>query len=385
MVAYTHYRSDPRCRREAEALAERGDEVHFICLGTASEPKTEMIAGVKVRHIVMRRYRGDSPWSYLWSYAAFFVSASQLRLRRSFWGRFDIIHVHSMPDQMVFVALVPRLLGAKVVLDLHELSPELYAHKFGKTFANPLLKIILFAEWISVRYAHRLIVTTTPQAEILAARCKLRERPFTVMNTPDPQIFGDKNIHTPKRVDGHVFKIVHHGTLVHRFGTDIVIKALDKIAVEIPEARLSIYGSGDFVSELREEISRLSLEARVEMSGESLPLEDVAMAISDAQLGVVPNRDGPIMRWALPTKMMEYIALGIPVIVARTEIVSRYFDDSMVMFFKPGDASDLARCILKLYQEPELCQYLSRNAAKFLETHCWEKEKEKLFSLVDSL
>jgi glycosyltransferase involved in cell wall biosynthesis len=308
-----------------------------------------------------------------------------LLLRLTAKQRFHIIHVHTLPDLMVFVAFVPRLFGARVVLDLHELSPELYAHKFGLSFRHSILKLVLLSERISVQWANRICVTTKPQAELLLARCRVEYPPFIVMNAPDSKLFKVVDIGTRPPAKVGAFKIVHHGTLAHRLGVDIAVKALAEISAEVPEAQLFIHGSGDFLQDLREEVRRLGLQARVHMSGHTVPLDTLASVIGDAHIGVVPNRDGPMWKWALPTKLMEYVALGIPTVVARTAGVTEYFDDSMVMFFSPDDASDLARCILKLYKDPELRRSLARNASKFLESHSWDQEKEKLFSLVDSL
>ncbi|KPJ59979.1 MAG: hypothetical protein AMJ46_08515 [Latescibacteria bacterium DG_63] len=385
MVAYTQYRSDPRCRREAEALAQRGDEVDFICLGSAGEPKLELIEGVTVRRLAMKRYRGDSAASYALSYATFFLKASLAILRLSLRDRFHVIHVHSMPELMVFIALLPRLLGAKVVLDLHELSPELYADRFGLSSRHPVLQLLIFVERICVRWVHRVICVHEPQAKHIMSRCSPRERPSVVMNVPDPRLFHQSSDAPSGTCDNGTFKMVHHGTIVERYGGDIAVRALASLDGKIPGLEFVIYGDGDFARNLSEEISRLNLGERVSLSGRTLPLEAVAPAIKDAQLGIVPHRDGPIMKWALPTKLMEYVALGIPVVVARTWVVTRYFDDSMVMFFEPGNASDLARCILKLYREPELRRSLAQNAKKFLEEHSWEKEREKLFSVIDGL
>jgi glycosyltransferase involved in cell wall biosynthesis len=385
MVAYTNYRSDPRCRREAEALARRGDEVYFICLGSGGEPRVERIEGVMVRRLATKRYRGSSSTNYFLSYAAFFFRALWLVSKLSLKYRFDVVHVHSLPDLMVFVALVPRAFGAKVVLDLHELTPELYVEKFRLSPNHPMSALLRLSERLSTLWAHRVVLCTQPQAERLLSRCALQQDPCVVMNVPDPRLFHPCSDGPPSTAGNGVFKIVHHGTLVRRNGVDIVVKALALLDGEVPGAELSIYGGGDFLHGLRSTVSRSGVGELVHLSGRMLPVDALVTAISDAQIGIVPNLDGPVMKVALPTKLMEYFALGVPAIVSRTPAVSRYFDDSMVMFFEPGDPSDLARCIVKLYREPELRRSLARNAKKFLEEHSWEKEKEKLFSVIDSL
>ncbi|UCF78755.1 MAG: glycosyltransferase family 4 protein [Candidatus Eiseniibacteriota bacterium] len=385
MVAYTHYRSDPRCRREAEAFVQRGDEVDFVCLGQAGDLRAEEIGGVRLIRHRMRRYRGDSALAYLLSYAAFFARTSVLLLKLHLRRRFDVVYVHSLPELMVFVALLPRLLGAKVVLDLHELSPELYADRFNLSFNHPMVRFLLLAERICVRWVDGTVLCTHPQAERLLSRCSPRRGVSVVMNVPDPELFPWRGEKAPPSAANGVFRIVHHGTLVQRNGVDVAIRAFGHLDGDIPGAELSIYGSGDFLQALKRETELSGVSERVHISGEMLPVEAIAPAICDAQVGVVPNMNGRVMELALPTKLIEYVALGIPAVASRTPAVSRYFDESMVMFFEPGNASDLAGCIVKLYREPELGRSMTRNAMKFLEEYSWDKEKQKLFSVIDGL
>ena len=131
MVAYTHYESDPRVRREAETLAERGDEVTVWCLQSEGTQAFDRIEGVDVRRIAISRYRGGKALAYVGSYLQFFaMSAANMSVQHR-RAAFDIVHIHTMPDFMVFTAIWPRLTGAKVILDMHDLMPDLYAVKFG--------------------------------------------------------------------------------------------------------------------------------------------------------------------------------------------------------------------------------------------------------------
>ena len=54
-----------------------------------------------------------------------------LLMRRHVKARYQLIHVHSVPDFLVFAAWFPKLTGAKIILDIHDLLPELYAGKYG--------------------------------------------------------------------------------------------------------------------------------------------------------------------------------------------------------------------------------------------------------------
>jgi glycosyltransferase involved in cell wall biosynthesis len=83
--------------------------------------------------------------------------------------------------------------------------------------------------------------------------------------------------------------------------------------------------------------------------------------------------------------MMEYIALGTPVIVSRTPTIEAYFDDSMVMFFEPGNVADMARCIQSLYEDRKRLAQFAHNADKFNQLYNWENVSTHYVGLVEEL
>src|SRR5689334_10626335 len=107
---------DGRVKRHAEALAERGDHVDVISLASG-EPPT--INGVNLIGVRMPRYRGSRKIAYLSSYIRFFAKASSKAARLSMRRRYDAVIVCTMPDAVVVCAILPKILGSKVVLDVH--------------------------------------------------------------------------------------------------------------------------------------------------------------------------------------------------------------------------------------------------------------------------
>jgi len=130
MVGYT-ISWDPRPRREAKALIARGDEVDFICLRRSGEKRHETIKGVNVNRLPIKKHQGSSILSHIFGYLSFFILAFFNLNILYFEKKYRIIHIHTLPDFLVFVALIPKLFGAKVILDMHDPMPELYAAKFG--------------------------------------------------------------------------------------------------------------------------------------------------------------------------------------------------------------------------------------------------------------
>src|SRR5438046_1587952 len=146
MVVYTNYPSDTRVRREAEALVQRGDVVDVVCPRTPALGERGHFAGVGVHAVGSSYSRGMRPIEYVTRYLAFFLVAAVKALRMHRRCRYDVIQVHTMPDFLVFSALGPKLLGARVVLDVHDLMPELYASKFGIGESHWIIRLIKVAE-----------------------------------------------------------------------------------------------------------------------------------------------------------------------------------------------------------------------------------------------
>ena len=130
MVAYTFYEPDNRVRRYAETLVKRGDSVDAIVLRQKGQSPFDVIGGVHVHRIQQRVINEGNPLTYLIKLLLFLLRSAWMLAWRHLRAPYDLIHVHSVPDFQVFATLIPRLMGAKVILDIHDIVPELYASKF---------------------------------------------------------------------------------------------------------------------------------------------------------------------------------------------------------------------------------------------------------------
>lgn len=383
MVAYSEYRTDTRVRREAEALAARGDNVTVLALAPAGEAGTASLNGVYLEQVGIRRYRGSAALNYLAGYLVFSLWATlrltMLHLRRPF----HVVQVHTLPDFMVFTALVPKLLGAKVVLDVHDLMPELYRTRFGLDERHPLVRLVSWAERASIAFADRAIAVHEVHRQALLRHGNPAGKFTVLMNLPDPLIFS--RAETPAQREGPGLKLVYHGTVSHRHGLHVLLQAMAILAPRIAGLELHVIGDGDGLPPLVSLVEKLGLSGKVRFSRGFFPPEEIVPLIRGADVGVVPTVEDAFTRYMLPVKLLEYVALGLPVVCARTATLEAYFEDGMVAYFRSGDPHDLAERLLSLQQVPGRRAQIVAKADRFNREYGWERHKTVYYRLIDEI
>ena len=383
MVAFTDYTTDTRVRREAEALVDRGDSVDVICLREKGQEGARVFKGARLFQVTTGRYRGSSGVLYVAKYLQFFLAASFVLAFLHLRKPYQVIQVHTLPDFMVFVAIVPKLLGARVVLDVHDLMPELYQSKFRLRNSHGLIRFITWVEQRSVGFADRAIAVHMPHLDALVRHGNPAEKFIVLLNLPDPKMFSGRTAAGMSRDD--CFRLMYHGTVAKRHGLRIALRALSKVRDAIRSLEFRIVGVGEDLQYLAELTGELGLTDCVRISEGWVPAEELAPIILASDLGIVPILNDDFTQYMLPTKLLEYVALGIPVICSRTTTIEAYFDDSMVQYVEPGNADDLADKVLDLYRNPEKRVALAANADRFGQQYSWEMMKQQYYRLIDDL
>ena len=139
MLAYAFYESDNRVRRYAETLAKQGFQVDAVALGKVGQPRYGNLAGVRICRIQERVRDETGKLSYLYKLVRFFFNSALFISKQ----RYDLIHVHSVPDFEVFATLFAKMTGAKIILDIHDIVPEFYASKFDVSRESLTFKVLV--------------------------------------------------------------------------------------------------------------------------------------------------------------------------------------------------------------------------------------------------
>jgi glycosyltransferase involved in cell wall biosynthesis len=380
MLGYTFYETDSRVRQYAKALRERGDEVDFIGLGTKGQLAEEVVEGVRTFRIQRRQFDEKGKISYLFKLLRFLASSSLLLSRKHLRNRYDLIHIHSVPDFLVFAAWLARLTGAKIVLDIHDVVPEFYASKFKVPPGSLSFGSLLLVERLCTAFADHVIVANDVWREKLICRSLKPSKCTTILNYPMHIVPQGHARHEARSK----FIILYPGSLNHHQGVDIAVRAFALVKNLIPESEFHIYGQGSEFENILRQIQQLGLEKRVFLRPQ-VSHEDILRIMERADLGVDPKRTDGFANEALGGKIFEFMALGVPTVISDTLTNKHYFNDSVVRFYRGGDAEDLAHSILALHRDQEATRRLVQTASEFVRDYEWDVRISIYLDLVDSL
>jgi glycosyltransferase involved in cell wall biosynthesis len=398
MIVHNRYpEKETRVERQALALRQAGSEVDVICLRGENDAAQETVNGVRIFRLPARHRKGANPVVQLFEYLHFFVLAFfQLnRLYRE--APYGVVQVHNLPDFLAFVAVWVKWQGARVILDLHDLMPEFYAERMNQPLNSLPVRLIKLQERLSCNFADHVITVTELWRQTLIQRGQPAEKVSVVMNVADDKVFnrqaaGSANGDAPNKLDplgssatNAEFHLIYHGTMAYRYGLDLLLQAFARVCSSSSAVHLTLHGTGEYQPALVQLAKDLGLNGHVTFSTRSLSTSELPQLIKTAHMAVVPYRSGVFTDGILPTKMMEYAALGVPVIAARTPGIAAYFDETMVSFFTPGSVDELAACIQRLLHQRETLAQMANQLARFTEEHSWQQESRHYVQLVQRL
>jgi glycosyltransferase involved in cell wall biosynthesis len=378
-----YYPIDPRVSREIAALVDAGHEVDVVCMRADGEPAFERLGGVNVHRLPVARRRAGL-LRYLLEFLVIQVMATLyvgvLHARR----RYDFVQVNSLPDWLVFAALIPKLLGTPVILDLHECMPEYAATVYHLPLSHPLVRLLRSIEQASIRFADLTFTCTEQMRERFVERGARADRLGVVLNSCDEERLQPLRYvsEARARADGR-FVIVSHGTVDENFGIDVIVRAVARLRDEIPGLRLEIYGDGKQRVAIEALVRELNCEDLVWLSRRIVPHAELLPRIAEADMGVVAIRRDAFRDLTHCNKMYELVALRKPIAISRTRAIEAYFGEDCFEYFESGDDRDLARAIATLYADPVRRERLVRRAAERAEPYRWIHQRELYLGLVN--
>jgi glycosyltransferase involved in cell wall biosynthesis len=382
MVLHKPYPPDPRVAREIRVARKEGFEVDVVAMRRAGEPAFEVVEGARVIRLPLSHRYGVSFAASVREYVGFTGLASFRVARLFLRRRYDVIHVHNPPDFLVISALWPKLFGSRVIFDVHDLAPDMFAMRFADRRGAGLAdRLLMLVERGATAVADAVITVHEPYRRELIRRRVPEEKTMVVMNSVDETVLPAQRV-VPDGRDG--FRVVYHGTLSPHYGVELLVEAGALVASELPELRLEFYGRGDSIPALERRAAELDVSEMVKIGGEKSHRE-VLKQIQGSSVGVVPNLPTRLNRFALSSKLLEYIALEIPVVVAALPTLLEHFSDQEVLFFEPGNAAALAEALLAVAKDPQGAAARTAAALRRYDGYRWHVYGPRYGALLRSL
>jgi glycosyltransferase involved in cell wall biosynthesis len=380
-IVQNPYEIDIRVRRKAEALVAAGYSVDAIALrSTKSTEKEFTLNGVKVYTISLGKMRG-SLGRYFYEYFAFFVRASLKLCSLMRKRNYVAVDINTLPDFLVFAGWYARWKGAKLVLDMHEITPEFFMSKYGVSEKHWLVRLSAWLERISFRYADYVLTINEPIQRLLESRGLDGKKSTIIMNAADDMIFSGETRPVGK---GDAFVMMYHGTLTKIYGLDIAIEALSMAKKDIPNAEFWILGDGTERRGLEELSDRLGIAKSVKFIGR-VPPQEIPNWLKQCDVGVLATRSDVFLDYSFSNKLSEYIIMDKPVISSRLRTIHHYFSENALAFFEPNRPASLAEQMVRVYRDAELRQRLVVRAKQEYAPISWSVMKERYLELVNRL
>ena len=387
-ITFDWYPYEVRALRLAEAAASAGHDVDVFCLRRPRERSSEVVNGVHVHRLPVKRIGRSLPLKILyWCWFLLFAGAvvTWFHLKRPY----DIVQVHNMPDFLVFSAVLPRVLGAKIILDVQDVSPELMGAKARGRLRLIVTRLATWQEHSSTAFAHHVVTTGLPFETLLVQRGVPQEKITSILNSADPNLFPlSRRCPPPFDVaedkDGRPFIVMYHGTLSERNGLDIAIRAFALARRVVPSLRLDIQGGGDHVPYLKRLAVELGVSDGVIFTG-SVTTDKLVDFVVHGDVGIIPYHCDGFANLVLPTKAYEFAWMGRPMIASDTYAIRSMFRPESIVLCDPAKPESFAEAMIDLYRHPAKRASMIARAAEDYLPYRWELEAERYRQLLASL
>jgi len=382
VIAHAVFPGDPRLRRQTDALVAAGHQVDLFCLRARGEAAEERIRNVRVFRLpVHRAFSGFA--GHLAEYLAFAGIAAVRLAREHGRRRYRLVQVATLPDFLAFAAAPLKLSGVPLLLDLHEDMPEFFRDRFAHPALQPLLPAVTGAARASAWVADEIITVHEPLRELSIARGVPPGKISVVMNSADTDLFDSaRHPRRPFMEDGEL-RLIHHSNLQRIYGLEVLIEAVARIGSELP-IRADIYGDGPYRAELEAAVARSGTADRVHLNG-PVPIDELPALIAAADVGVIPSLPEPYMQYSLSTKLLEYAAMGVPIVASDLRTIRAHFSGDAIRYVPGGDPEALAAALRSLAADPVATARLGAEAHRQEAQYEWAEQAQRYVTIVERL
>jgi glycosyltransferase involved in cell wall biosynthesis len=371
LVENNAYPFDVRVRREAVALFDAGYAVTVIAPRAPGQAFSECVDGVEVlRFPAPPGGSGVLGYAFEFAYAtaAMLVLAIWVSLRRGF----DVIHAANPPDTLFVIGAVFKPFGKKFVFDQHDLSPQTYLSRFKEARPNAVFRALAFLERCTFAVADVVIATNESYRQVALERGRKKpEQVFVVRNGPPLTYLAVEPDAALQQRAKHLIGYI--GTMGPQDGVDCWLRSVHHMVFSLGRTDFLavVIGSGDAAPALHALARELNIEKYVWFTGRISDI-DARRYLSTVAVCVQPDPLNPLNDKSTMNKVMEYMALGKPV-VAFDLVETRVSAGEAGVFAKPNDELEFARMVCGLLDHPEHAQRMGAAGRERVVNHLsWE-------------
>jgi glycosyltransferase involved in cell wall biosynthesis len=372
---------DRRVWQEALALDAAGYEVHVICPRTKAYPqRREFLDGIRIYRYSPGR-EADRLLGYLVEYGIAVLSQLRLALAIRLRRRIDVVHICNPPDLLFLVALPLVALGARLIYDHHDATPELMIAK-GHRENSRLVRLMMALERLTYRCCHVSIETNDSFRDIALRRGAMSpENVFVVRSAPNVQRFANARPDDVWR-RGRKHLVGYVGIMGAQDGLDYLIEAANLIIRHWSrdDIQFVLVGGGTELRRLQEHVNSLSIGDQVEFTGIVSADDKLGAILSAADVCVSPDAANRMNDISTMNKIMEYMALGKPVVQFDLH-EGRVSARDASLYARRNDVSSLAENIIRLVDDAELQRRMGEIGQQRLRTLLsWEQQVPELLA-----
>lgn len=357
-------------RRNVSALLARGIAVDLVYLGPSASSERP---GLSLHRVPVTHRRGHA-FRYLYEYGVFFLCSTLIAWRLSLRHRYDVVQIDNPPDSLIVAGAIARFRGARIVLNMFELFPEMLAGRLNASSDSSPVRVARWWERRAVRWADAVLTVSRTCERIVVGRGadpgKMTIVPNSVTVSASDSMPSD-GLQRPY--------VITHATLIERYGVQVAIRAMLHLKGDWPDLQLRVLGDGEYRGQLEHLTRELHLEDVIVFTG-FLPWADSMAQVSRALVGIVPVIPDGYGELLLPTKLLEYVELGVAVVSARLPAIQEHFSPSSVSYFEPGDERALAAAVDRLLRDRQASAAQAASAARDMGDLRWDRAERRYLS-----
>lgn len=375
---------DRRVWLECQALTSAGYGVSVICPKGPGDPSFEVLDGVRI-HKYPPPPAAKGLFAYLYEFVYCWLWTAYLALREYRRVGFDVLQACNPPDTYFALAALFRPAGVKFVFDHHDLCPEIYAAKFGRT-GGLVHRTLLWLERSTFQLADHVISTNESYRQIALTRGgRTPETVSVVRSGPDLRRL-DRRPPAPELKEGADFLCTYVGIMGRQDGVDRLIDAARVVVHEMgrTDVHFSLLGFGDCLEDLRQQVARDGLQDYVTFTGRAGD-ETLCRYLSTADLGLSPDPRSAFNDLSTMNKTIEYMAFGLPVVAFDLK-ETRVSASKAATYVADGDVRGFAKSIVELLDDPQRRAEMGRiGRERVVRELAWEHQAPRYLSLYDEL